>query len=183
MSAFADFLKYVKSAAPAGGSGIPRSGGGPGGGVYNPGEMHWNLILGNKSVQSSSHSAGAIRRFRKYDDFEGWQPRDFEIIHQEKDDGIRVAFKISAQVRGYPKGGPGDELYVREVRVWGAMTGGVGFVDADVEDAHAIWETWAAVAFTLVIRIGSGRKRTVRRAVSVHGDGTNSVGEPVVTFG
>jgi hypothetical protein len=184
MGALADWVKSVKT---AGDSGISPSGGGPGGGVTNPGERNWGLISSNRPLQSSSHSAGAIRRGKKYDDYEGWAPRDFTIPYHDKDHDIHLTFQISVQVRGYPKGGATDQLHVKELRVWGESTGSGGSVDAEVEDAHAIWETWAAVKFNLVIRIDAsdlhGGKRTVRRSIIVQGDGTGEIGNPIVTPG
>jgi hypothetical protein len=182
MGALADWVKSVKA-----GGGISRSGGGPGGGVTNPGERNWGLVAANQPVQSSSHSAGAIRRGKKYDDYEDWSPRDYTIRYDDKEHDIHLSFHVSAQVRGYPKGGATDQLHVKELRVWGESTGRGGRVDAEVEDAHAIWETWAAVKFNLTIRIDAspqnGGQRTVRIWVIVQGDGTDQKGKPIVTPG
>src|SRR5215831_18337951 len=143
MSALADFVAYVKSTAPAGGT-VPGGGGNPsrtlGSDVYNPGDRSWGLISSNRSLQSSGHSAGAIRRWTKYEDYEGWTDRDNTITHDEKDHDIHVKFQISARIRGHPKDDPDNERYVVQIRVWGESTGLGGGVDADVEDARAIWD-------------------------------------------
>src|SRR5436309_850420 len=75
----------------AGGSGVV---GAPGGGVYNPGDRNWSLIASNRSLQSSGHSAGAIRRGKKYDDYEGWQPRDYTATYNDNEHDIHVNFQI-----------------------------------------------------------------------------------------
>ena len=158
--------------------------------VYNPGDRNWRLIGANRAVQTARHSAGAIRRWTTYEDYDGWEDRDFTIAHHEADHDIHVVFQIAARIGGYLKESPEYSRYVAEVRISGNSTGLGGAVDADVEDARAIWDDvldCAAVALTLVIRIEaaepSGGMRTVCRPLVIFGDGTTKEDHPIVTPG
>ena len=169
----------TQPAGGADGSGGTGSGGGSKGrsihdDVYNPGDTTWPVILGNNPAQKS-HSAGAIRKGTKYDDYTGWQDRDYTVSYNEDDHDIHLTFTISAQIRGHPKDDPDTENYVANVRVSGDSKGRGGFVDANVEDAAAKWwDGFAAVFFMLVIRIQAssqnGGKRRVEIAVRLRAD-------------
>ena len=147
-----------------GNSGVPAGGSKKGVSfdVFNPGDWTWDVISEDKSLDTGNHSAGAIIRGTKDEDYEGWEDHDFTTAHDDKANDVHVTFHVSKRIRGHPKDDPVNNRYVAEVRVSGMKTGLGGLVSARVEGARAIWSDvgdCAAVTFTIVIVIKAGPKK------------------------